>query len=103
MTVFVTYAGLFYGHFVENLAQALVFVAVNLGGLEIASLQMILIIKAILIFKPEWLSNSTDTEVLNYTRMVSVTYATIRFWVDFLPPAKATFGTKLLTGKPLET
>ena len=98
-----TYIGLFHGHVGDSFAQALIFISVNIGGLELAALQVSLVVKAILIFKPELFQEVSDFQVVGCSRFGAFTYATLRFIVDFLPEAKPTIMTKLLTGTTLKT
>ena len=49
--VFVQYLGLLYGQVEATLAQVIVLVATNLGGIEIAFVQVLLLAKYLLIFK----------------------------------------------------
>ena len=103
LTVIVTYIGLFHGHIGNNLAQVLIIILVNLGGLELAALQVCLVIKAILIFKPELFQDASDFQVVGCSRIGAFIYTGLRFIIDILPEAKPTILTKLLTGTALKT
>ena len=103
VTVIIAYTGLFYGQLGDNIAQILVFIGVNIGVLELAILQASLLVKAILIFVPQLVQEFSDSQVVGYSRWGAFVYSILRFIVDFLPEAKPTVTSQLLTGTSLAT
>ena len=102
--VFVHYLGLLYGQVEAILAQVIIFVATtNLSCIECAYCQVVLLIKYLLIFKPNILVDRNDSEVIWTSRILVLMYLGFRFGIDFYGPPK-TFSThSLLTGTDLKT
>ena len=76
--------GLIYGHFGYFTAQVMLFISSNAMTLPFASVQVTILVKAILIFKGHWLEDWDDSNIQMISRLASVLYATIRFMVDYL-------------------
>ena len=91
--VFVHYLGLLYGQVEATLAQVIVFVGTaNLSSIECAYCQVLLMVKYLLIFKPNWLVDRNDSEVIWTSRILVLMYSGFRFGIDFYGPPK-TFST----------
>ena len=101
--VFVQYLGLLYGQVEATLAQVIVLVATNLGGIEIAFVQVLLLAKYLLIFKANWLIDRLDSEVIWSSRMLVLMYSGFRFIIDFHGPPNTFHTLTLLTGTELKT
>ena len=78
-------------------------ITTNVTVIVMANLQMILMVKAILIFKQEWLSDVPEDELLLLTRIATVAYAALRFVIDYSLPARQDFVLEFLTGKELSS
>ena len=76
--------GLIYGHFGYFTAQVMLFISSNAMTLPFASVQVTIVVKAILIFKGHWLEDWDDSTIRMISRLATVLYATIRFMVDYL-------------------
>ena len=76
--------GLIYGHFGYFTAQVMLFISSNAMTLPFASVQVTILVKAILIFKGHWLEDWDDSTIRMISRLATVLYATIRFMVDYL-------------------
>ena len=83
--------------------MALTAIAANVTILVAANVQMILLVKAILIFKNEWLEDILEDEVLLLTRIASVAYAALRFVLDYALPARQNLILEFLTGKDISS
>ena len=101
--VFVHYLGLIYGQVEATLAQVFVLVATNLGGIELAFVQVLLLVKYLLIFKADWLVDRLDAEVIWSSRMLVLMYSGFRFIIDFNGPPNTFHTLTLLTGSELKT
>ena len=101
--VFVHYLGLIYGQVEATLAQVFVLVATNLGGIELAFVQVLLLVKYLLIFKADWLVDRLDAEVIWSSRMLVLMYSGFRFIIDFHGPPNTFHSLTLLTGTELKT
>ena len=75
--------GLIYGHFGYCTAQVMLFISSNAMTLLFASVQVTIVVKAILIFKGHWLEDWDDSTIQMISRFATVVYATIRFLVDY--------------------
>ena len=75
--------GLIYGHFGYFTAQVMLFLSNNVFTLLLASVQVTIVVKAILIFKGHWLEDWDDSTIQMISRFATVVYATIRFLVDY--------------------
>ena len=72
-------------------------------NLLIASFQVTLTIKGILIFKDEWINEISDRKVLMASRIAIWVYSSIIFAINFLMPAKHSAVLDLLTEKDQPT
>ena len=80
----VTYfSGILYGQLDPWTAKALNAVMTNVTILVHAYVQVILFVKAILIFKQGWLEDILEDEVLLLSRIASVAYAALTFVIDY--------------------
>ena len=86
IVVFVNSLGLLYGQVEATLAQVIFWVAINLGGIELAFVQVLLLVKYLLIFKANWLIDRLDSEVIWSSRMLVLMYSGFRFIIDFFGP-----------------
>ena len=85
-------------------AKLVLFLLVNGGVLQVACLQVLLIVKAILIFKPHWLDDQMDSVVIRKSALFVVSYTSARFLLDFnLTESRTSNELKLLTGHEVET
>ena len=75
--------GLIYGHFEYSTAQVMLFISSNVMTLPFASVQVTIVVKAILIFKGHWLEDWDDSTIQMISRSATVLYATVRFMVDY--------------------
>ena len=103
IVVFVNSLGLLYGQVEATLAQVIFWVAINLGGIELAFVQVLLLVKYLLIFKADWLVDRLDSEVIWSSRMLVLMYSGFRFIIDFHGPPKTFHTLSLLTGTELKT
>ena len=102
--VFVHFLGLLYGQVEATLAQVIVFVGTsNLSSINIAYCQVILMVKYLLIFKPNWLVDRNDSEVIWTSRLLVLVYSGFRFGIDYYGPPKTFSSLSLLTGTDLKT
>ena len=101
--VFVHFLGLLYGQVEATLAQVIVLVATNLGGIEIAFVQVLLLAKYLLIFKANWLVDRLDSEVIWASRILVLLYSGFRFIIDFFGPINTYHTLSLLTGTESKT
>ena len=102
--VFVQYLGLLYGQVEATLAQVIVFVGTaNLSSIECAYCQVLLMVKYLLIFKPNWLVDRNDSEVIWTSRILVLMYSGFRFGIDYYGPTKTFSTLNLLTGTDLKT
>ena len=92
------YIGLFHAPIELNIAEFLYFIVVSFPRFEIASIQTILVIKAVLIFKGEWLADLPDFEVIWISRKMILVYSSLTFLIDFCQTPKSFPAWKLLTG-----
>ena len=103
IVVFVNSLGLLYGQVEATLAQVIFWVAINLGGIELAFVQVLLLVKYLLIFKADWLVDRLDAEVIWSSRMLVLMYSGFRFIIDFHGPPNTFHSLTLLTGTELKT
>ena len=103
IVVFVNSLGLLYGQVEATLAQVIFWVAINLGGIELAFVQVLLLVKYLLIFKANWIIDRLDSEVIWSSRMLVLMYSGFRFIIDFHGPPKTFHTLSLLTGTELKT
>ena len=88
----------FYGHVNFICSQIIMFIANNSFCFLVAMFQGTIIVKAVLIFRGHWIGDMEDYVAIWLTRIFASMYATIRFLVDLVPPARPKIVTKLLTG-----
>ena len=96
--------GLIYGHFGYSTAQVMLFTSSNVMTLPFASVQVTIVVKAILIFKGHCLEDWDDSTIQMISRLATLLYATIRFMVDYFvndPHQAALLG--LLTNTDMKT
>ena len=85
-------------------AKFVLFLLVNGGVLQVACLQALLIVKAILIFKPHWIADQMDSAVIRKSALFVVSYTSARFLLDFnLTESRTSNELKLLTVHEVET
>ena len=101
--VLVNYLGLLYGQVETTLAEIIFLVSINLGGIELAFLQALLVVKALLIFKADWLADRLDSEVIWISRIWVMTYSGLRFFIDLHQPTKFFHTLSLLTSTNLKS
>ena len=87
----------FYGQINFICSQIIIFIANNFFCFLVAMFQATVIVKATLIFRGHWIGDMEDCVVIGLARIFAGMYATIRFLVDFIPPARPNTVTKLLT------
>ena len=82
----------------------MLFIFSNVTILLLASVQVTIVVKAILIFKGHWLEDWDDSTILMISRLASALYATVRFMVDYFvnDPHQAPF-LGLLTNTDMKT
>ena len=101
--VLVNYLGLLYGQVETTLAEIIFLVSINLGGIELAFLQALLVVKALLIFKADWLADRLESEVIWISRISAMTYSGLRFFIDFHQPTKSFHTLSLLTSTNMKS
>ena len=85
-------------------AKFLIFLRSNVGVLSIAGFQVILAVKAMLTFKPHWLAEQTDSEVVRKSAVAALVYTSTRFILDFiLTPSRTSTELELLVGVQVQT
>ena len=85
-------------------AKFLIFLRSNVGVLSITGFQVILGVKAMLIFKPHWLAEQTDSEVVRKSSVAALVYTSTRFILDFiLTPSRTSTELELLVGVQVQT
>ena len=99
------FCGLIYGHFGYSTAQVMLFIFSNVTILLFASVQVTIVVKAILIFKGHWLDQLDDSTVQMISRLATLLYATIRFMVDYFvnDPHQAAFLGLLTNNTDMKT
>ena len=102
-TVLANYLGLLYGQVEATLAESFFAILINLGGIELAMVQVLLLVKYLLIFQAEWLVDRSDPEVIWSSRILVVIYSCIRFIVDLEQEPSAFEILTLLTGSEMKT
>ena len=102
-TVLANYLGLLYGQVESTLAEAFFAVVINFGGVELAMVQVLLLVKYLLIFKADWIVDREDLEVIWSSRRLVMVYAGIRFMIDMHLPANSFHTLNLLTGSEIKT
>ena len=102
-TVLANYLGLLYGQVEATLAEAFFAILINLGGAELAMVQVLLLVKYLLIFKADWIVDREDSEVIWSSRRLVMVYAGIRFMIDMHLPANSFHTLNLLTGSEIKT
>ena len=103
ITVVVNYLGLLYGQVEATLAEVIFLIAVNLGAIELAYVQVLLVVKYLLIFQAECLVDRSDPEVIWSSRILVMIYSCIRFIVDLQQEPSAFETLTLLTGSEMKT
>ena len=68
-----------------------------------ASAQMILAVKAVLIFKSEWIVDYEEDEIIVLARVAEIGYVGIRVILDYLMPERETFLIELFAGVQMKT
>ena len=101
--VILVYIGTFHGHLGTYTAFVLFLPILASFNLLIASFQITLFVKGILIFKDEWINEISDRKVLMASRMGILTYSSMIFAFNFLMPAKQSALLDLLTEKDQPT
>ena len=92
-----------YGHMNISAAKVLFFLQINTGVLQLACFQVILVVKCVLIFRPNWLADQMDSEVLKKSALFVLIYTLTRFILDFtLVENGFSNELKLLTGTEVE-
>lgn len=92
-----------YGHMNISAAKVLFFLQINTGVLQLACFQVILVVKCVLIFRPNWLADQMDSEVLKKSALFVLIYTLARFILDFtLVENGFSNELKLLTGTEVE-
>ena len=99
----IIYSGLCYGQFDFTTAQVMVGTSVNVFVLLMALIQVTIVVKAVLIFKGDWLSEISDSNLIWICRLVSVVYVVARFLVDVRGEPKAVPFLYMLTGTDAKT
>ena len=95
--------GTFHGHLGIYPALILYLPILTSFNLLIASFQITLFVKGILIFKDEWINEISDRKVLMASRMGILAYSSMIFAFNFLMPAKQSALLDLLTEKDQPT
>ena len=103
ITTTMMFSGVLYGQLNPWKGLALTAIAANASMLVAANVQMILLVKAILLFKQEWLADVQEDEVLLLTRIATIAYAALRFVIDYALPARLDITVEFLTGKELSS
>ena len=85
----IIHSGLIYGQFPFITAQVLVFASVNNLVLLLSAIQVTIVVKALLIFKGQWLFDVPDERILLVSRCVAILYTICRFLVDFAGEPKS--------------
>ena len=101
--VFVHYLILLLVQVEATMAHAIVFVLTNLSGMECAYFQVLLLVKYLLIFNPNWFVDRNDSEVIWTSRRLVLVYSSFRFFIDFYASPKTFHTMSLLTGAELQT
>merc|ERR1712004_37837 len=63
----------------------------------------LLVVKALLIFKADWLADRLDSEVIWIVRIWVMTYSGLRFFIDFHQPTKSFHTLSLLTSTNMKS
>ena len=88
----IIHSGLIYGQFEFITAQVLVFTSVNNLVLLLSAIQVTIVVKAVLIFKGQWLFDVPvvpDKRILLVSRCGTILYTICRFLVDFAGEPKS--------------
>ena len=101
--VVVNYIGILYGQVSIIVAKILVCTSTNLGVLTLIMIQVTLMIKGILIHKPEWLMEVSDNEVIGASWIMSFILTTIRFVIDYNLPGRPDVLYQKLIGADMKT
>ena len=80
----IIYCGFVFGNLGYIPIQVVLFVYSNTLTLLFASMQITIVVKAMLIFKGEWLYEVNDSTIQQMSRGISAIYVTFRFLLDFL-------------------
>ena len=74
---------LLHGPIDPTIANFLYFMVVHCPRIEISSIQTILMVKALLIFKGEWMADFTDSDILWLSRRFIAVYSSAVFIIDY--------------------
>ena len=78
--------GYFNGQADYQAAEGLIATGVFVLEWMIANCQCYIMVNAVLIFKPEWINDTSDEQVMRITRTLAVTYSLAAKWLDTLIP-----------------
>ena len=80
----IIYCGFVFGHLGYIPMQVLLFIYSNTLTLLFASMQITIVVKAVLIFKGEWFYEVNDSTIQQISRGLSGIYAILRVLIDYL-------------------
>ena len=95
--------GILHGPIDPNVANFLYFMIVQWPRIEISSIQAILMIKALLIFKGKWMADFTDSDVLWLSRRFIVVYSSLAFILDYHQSPKSYPALTFLAGTDINS
>ena len=79
-------------------SKILFFIVVNCPRVELSSLQTVFLVKAVLIFRGNWMAEITDSDVIWLSRRFILVYSSITCIVDCLQTPTMYPGLNFLTG-----
>ena len=103
LIITMNYTGIFYGKLNSIVAEVYLGVATSCTVLIISMQEIGMILKALLIFRPEVLSDQPDDKIIGLFRRSSVICTCIRFILDFFSKPRQELMLELLTGIPMKS
>lgn len=97
------FIGLFVGPIGLLSANVLFFLVVSCPRVELSSLQTVFLVKAVLIFRGNWMADFTDSDLLWLSRRFILVYSSITCIVDCLQPPTMYPGLNFLTGTDIKS
>ena len=91
--------GLLNGNVEPMVANALFFLVVNIVRVEVATVQVVLLVKTVLICKGPWLADFTDSQVIWMSRRFILVYSCVTCLIDCYQEPSPYPALKLLTGE----
>ena len=85
------------------LALLYVLSVTNFVSLVSAFATVLLLVKAVFIFKQGWIVDVAEDEIIYLARVATVSYAGIRFVIDYCMPERETKMIEMLSGVKMST